>query len=452
MEQSSAGDLITLAHGVDSKKAPLIGQTVKGSEKTASNGYESLDAVNEWEEGGRNTEERQGSLLECCFNTTNMLMGVGILSLPYALKESGWAGLGVLLAMALVTRHTAILLSHCQSRIRAVDPRWSGSFPDIGEAAFGAPGRTFVGVVLYVELFFTLCLFVILLGTNLHHLYPAVSIQDWMAMSSAALIPLALLRDLSLLSYISMCGVAATLGLLGMVLFAGLSGLSPFGPSIFVDPKPTAIIEPNFPLCFGLIGFCFSGHAVFPEIYKTIKEPEENIPKMLSTSYVIVTLGCGAMAAVGYAHYGTDVKEQVTLSLPPGLGSTVVTWLIVVNGISKFGLYVNSIAMGFEEIMGPSTESTTKRWWAGSTFRVLCVALAWQVASRVTFFAYVASFIGAVMSMTVSVIIPGMCYLWIFEEDNLSWATKTSTWCIVLFGVVAAIAGTYATILGVSGG
>ena len=256
MPQSSyrAGDLISLASpGTDTKKIPLIGEVVKGNHKTALDGYKPVEHVrDEWEQDEK-PEERTGSFLECVFNITNMLMGVGILSLPYALKESGWAGLVVLLAMALITRHTAILLAECQSRIRAVDPRWTGSFPDIGEAAFGAPGRAFVGIVLYVELFFTLCLFVILLGTNLHHLIPGLSVQEWMSVSSLALVPLALLRDLSVLSYFSMCGVAATLGLLGMVLYAGLSGRVD-SPSIFVDPKPTQLIESTFPLCFDDIG------------------------------------------------------------------------------------------------------------------------------------------------------------------------------------------------------
>jgi hypothetical protein len=44
---------------------------------------------------------------------------------------------------------------------------------------------------------------------------------------------------------------------------------------------------------------------------------------------------CGT-AAVGHLHYGQEVKQQVTMSFQPGMGTTVVTWLIVVNGVQAF--------------------------------------------------------------------------------------------------------------------
>ena len=39
-------------------------------------------------------------------NVINILSGVGLLSLPFALRKSGWAGLGVLWLMGFVTNYT----------------------------------------------------------------------------------------------------------------------------------------------------------------------------------------------------------------------------------------------------------------------------------------------------------------------------------------------------------
>jgi hypothetical protein len=38
----------------------------------------------------------------------NVMMGVGLLSLPFALKSSGWVGLGLLWLMGLVTNYTGV--------------------------------------------------------------------------------------------------------------------------------------------------------------------------------------------------------------------------------------------------------------------------------------------------------------------------------------------------------
>ena len=74
------------------------------------------------------------SMLEACFNSTNMLMGVGILSLPFALAEAGWLGLILIGAFSLITLYTGILIYYCQNQIRHQNAPWSGgSYPDIGE-------------------------------------------------------------------------------------------------------------------------------------------------------------------------------------------------------------------------------------------------------------------------------------------------------------------------------
>lgn len=39
-------------------------------------------------------------------NVLNILSGVGLLSVPYALKKAGWAGLGVLWLLGIVTNYT----------------------------------------------------------------------------------------------------------------------------------------------------------------------------------------------------------------------------------------------------------------------------------------------------------------------------------------------------------
>jgi len=56
---------------------------------------------------------------QTAFNATNTLMGVGLLSLPYTLRLSGWFGVLLLVCMSALTRYTAKLLGRIMEYVPA---------------------------------------------------------------------------------------------------------------------------------------------------------------------------------------------------------------------------------------------------------------------------------------------------------------------------------------------
>lgn len=59
-------------------------------------------------------EPPKSSTYESIFNAVNILMGIGILSLPYALKLTGWIiGITLMILFSLATRHTAMTVQKC---------------------------------------------------------------------------------------------------------------------------------------------------------------------------------------------------------------------------------------------------------------------------------------------------------------------------------------------------
>lgn len=73
----------------------------------------------------------QSTLPQTIFNSTNVLIGVGLLSLPMGIKYAGWVcGLIFLALSALVTAYTAKLLAKCMD----VDASLLG-FGDIAQVA-----------------------------------------------------------------------------------------------------------------------------------------------------------------------------------------------------------------------------------------------------------------------------------------------------------------------------
>ena len=56
-------------------------------------------------------EEEFGGNVEfggAVINVLNILSGVGLLSVPYALKKAGWAGVGVLWLLGIITNYTGM--------------------------------------------------------------------------------------------------------------------------------------------------------------------------------------------------------------------------------------------------------------------------------------------------------------------------------------------------------
>eukprot|EP00947_MAST-08B_sp_MAST-8B-sp1_P002573 g2573.t1 len=254
----------------------------------------------------------KSSFTQATFNSTNMLLGVGILSLPYALAEGGWMALAAILVLALVTNYTGKLLWRMQK-----DPAVN-SYPDVGQAAFGRAGRVLISVILYLELFCVLVLFLILEGTNLQMLLPGANFTttEFMMITSGALLPVCWLRNMSILSWFSTVGVLSSVVLFGAVLYFGFTATPHGTTGSALHPAPSAVdeaslIRPQLPLAFGLVTFCFSGHAVFPDIYSSMKDPDL-APRMLDVSYAIVVLAYGAMAVVGFLWLGIDAPMQIT--------------------------------------------------------------------------------------------------------------------------------------------
>jgi hypothetical protein len=193
--------------------------------------------------------EAKATFSQCVFNLSNILMGVGLLGLPFVFKSAGWFGGSFCLSVfSFITWRTSILIgrelngdprpSYCFDESPFKSPLRPGSvpesrmlpplrsFPEIARAAFGRTGSFILAVILYFELFSCLCVFFVTIGDHLHQLFPAISItHHMMTVAAASTIPTMLLRTPKLLSYLSMVGTISTIAVvLAVILSAVFEG------------------------------------------------------------------------------------------------------------------------------------------------------------------------------------------------------------------------------------
>lgn len=378
-------------------------------------------------------------------------------------------------------------------------------------------------MLLYAELYAVAVDLLILEADNLSTLFPDASAtvfgivvppeRLFLLVSAAVVLPTVWLRDLSLLAYISTTGVLSTLlVVLGVVWIGAVDGVG------FTHQGQLLRLS-GLPAAAGLFGFCFSGHAVLPNIYRSMKDPSQFLPvsaplslavlvlalvcqspandrseslplrifmsgdrpcsahrllaasslrlrwcargsllwpcaltQVMVTSFLICLAMYGGIAVAGYAMFGDDLKEQITLNLPPGLLATnVVIWTTVLTPFTKYALTVTPLAILLEEWGG--VHSYTDPSWAaffkGTCLRTALVVSGVVVAAMVPFFGLVVAFTGSFLSLSISVVLPCIFAYQLLPRGR-TWTHPAILFSVLALGLVSAVAGTYYSIKGIA--
>ncbi|TKW04792.1 hypothetical protein SEVIR_7G132600v4 [Setaria viridis] len=386
------------------------------------------------------------SFVQTCLNGLNVLSGVGLLSVPYALSEGGWLSLALLAAVAAICWHTGLLLQRCM----AADPAVR-TYPDIGERAFGRGGRLLVSAFMYAELYLVAIGFLILDGDNLDKLFPGASVslgpatlagkQLFVVLVALVVAPTTWLRSLGVLSYFSATGVFASLLIVLSVLWAAA-----FDGVGFSAPGTVALRPTGLPTALGLYTFCYGGHAVFPTLYTSMKE-KHRFPKMLAICFVLCTVNYGSMAVLGYLMYGDGVASQVTLNLPAArLSSKIAIFTTLINPLSKYALMVTPIATAVEGRIRGAAGCGGSGPAVSVAVRTLLVLSMVAVALAVPFFAYLMALVGSLLNVGACMLLPCVCYVRVFGPPRRA-AEAAAIVAILALGSLVVITGTYSSVV-----
>ncbi|PSS05079.1 Vacuolar amino acid transporter like [Actinidia chinensis var. chinensis] len=384
---------------------------------------------------------RQSSYGQAVVNGMNVLCGVGILSTPYAVKEGGWVGLSILFIFAVLSFYTGILLRHCLDSQPGLE-----TYPDIGQAAFGTVGRFSISIILYAELYACCVEYIILESDNLSSLFPNAHLNLggyelnshhlFALLTTLAILPTVWLRDLSVLSYISAGGVIASILVVICLFWVGLVDKVGF------QSKETTLNLTTLPVAIGLYGYCYSGHAVFPNIYTSMEKPSK-YPSVLLTSFGICTVMYAGVAVMGYMMFGESTESQFTLNMPQDLvASKIAVWTTVVNPFTKYPFSIAPVAMSLEELI-PSNHLKSHVY--AILIRTALVISTLVVGLSIPFFGLVMALIGSLLTMLVTLILPCACFLSILR-GKISQFQVLACMLIIAVGVVSSIFGTYSAL------
>ncbi|KAH0937016.1 hypothetical protein HID58_004477 [Brassica napus] len=379
------------------------------------------------------------SFLHSVINMVGMLIGLGQLSMPYAVESGGWISIFLLISLGVLTTYTSHILGNCLRR----NPK-SKSYSDIGYSAFGRHGRLLASLFIYLEIFMALVSYTISLHdniaaafpatfTNLHNgSFPAAKLT---AVAVAIALPSLWIRNLSSISFLSSGGI-----LMSAVIFMSVVYTAVFG-GVLDDGRIPVLRLGNIPTVSGVYLFGFGGHIVFPNLYTSMKDPSK-FTKVSIVSFATVTALYTALAITGAKMFGPNINPQVTLSLPKHLLVTkIALWATVLTPMTKYALEFAPLAIQLERSLPLTMSDRTKlvtRGLVGSTLLLVILAL----ALTVPYFGYVLSLTGSLVSVTISVILPCAFYVKICW-DGMSKFTRAANVVFVVSGCVLGLLGSF---------
>lgn len=144
----------------------------------------------------------RSTLPQTIFNSVNTLIGSGMLSLPLAMKYSGWfLGMFFFLFASIATSYTAKLLAKCLN----VDNTLF-NFADLAYISFGGRARVAVSILFCLELVAACVALVILFADSMNALIEPFGVTESKILCGLILMPLSFV-PLRFLSFSSVLGI-----------------------------------------------------------------------------------------------------------------------------------------------------------------------------------------------------------------------------------------------------
>uniref|UniRef100_A0A3Q3KUI5 Vesicular inhibitory amino acid transporter n=1 Tax=Mastacembelus armatus TaxID=205130 RepID=A0A3Q3KUI5_9TELE len=390
---------------------------------------------------------------EAGWNVTNAIQGIFVLGLPFALVQSGYMGLILLVLSAWVCNHTGRILVAClyedhggsdsQVRVRQsyqdiVDACCKGLWPK-----WPGLGGWMVNVAQVIELLMTCTLYLVVSTSLLSDSLSGMAVPT--SVCSLALLmfllPCLLLTDLRPVSTLSLlCSLAHILISLLVMLYclSQASSWSWSSLSLSVDPE-------NFLVSVGVIIFSYTSQIFLPSLEGSM-EDRGQFNAMLGWTHTAACVMKTLFSLMAVLTWGVEVSEVITDKLPSDL-RPVVNLCLLAKALLSYPLPFYSAAEILQTcLLGGSAVSSHSKHGGQSVchptllVRGALLMTSYLLALLVPRFSLLMGLTGSVTGAAMTLILPCLFHLRL-QWSRLTVRDQLIDVSILSLGVICSVSG-----------
>ncbi|TPX38127.1 hypothetical protein SmJEL517_g00164 [Synchytrium microbalum] len=436
LQEDGVEPLLSRENGIVQSPAQIatISASSLDDDEYTQNGLQDFDLELDDELGEKH---HKSTPLEALYHLVCVIIGTGILALPYAMRQSGWIGLFIILFSAIVNDSTGRMLVSClyhQPGHRLT------SYADIGQAAFGQRGRLWVVVFYRSALGGITTLYVVLAGTNAANGLGWMSTRVWICLFSIiVMVPVLILKSLKEVAVVSLLATLVSVIVVIVIILAGISQIAETGGA-----ESNIVNLVGFPSALASVSFSFGGNFIYPDVEASLQEPS-TFPSVLRKAMIIVCSIYLLIAITGYAAWGTASSSPILDNLTPNSpGKILATISITLHVLLACPVLISTLTNDIERSwkcpvwLSPVGWSALK---ARVSLRMGLAACISALAVSVPYFTDWVEVMGAIANTALVFIFPVVFYYQLNGWDGRSWREWAWTISILTVGVVGGTIG-----------
>lgn len=252
------------------------------------------------------------SIALAVFNFTNSIVGAGLIGIPYAIQQCGFAiGIVMIFIIAYVIYTSVVMLIDCGIQVKKLD------LEELAEKVIGRSGYYIALVFMFIFAFGAQIAYMVIIGDTVPSVLEEVFSFDHVdrntviiCIATCVILPLCLLKDISNLSYASCISICSDIILVSIVCIHGPQRSEEEG----INLRSGDFELTNTALFAGMGAMSFTfvcQHNSFM-IFQSLREPtRRNWQKVAWYSLAVAVVVCLAMGLAGYFSFLDTVSGDI---------------------------------------------------------------------------------------------------------------------------------------------